>query len=77
MFEQSINDKNCTVLQKDLMRVLAYQTAALNSPTAIFELYFRLKLIKLINFFLFQDKIPAFLRSDIVYKFEWGGCKAT
>lgn len=77
MFEQSISAKNCTVLRKDLMRVLAYQTASSNSPTAIFELYSRLKLITLINFFFFQDKIPAFLWFDIVYKFKWGGCKAT
>ena len=32
---------------------------------------------KLINFFTFKDKMPAFLRSGIVYKFKWGSCNAT
>ena len=31
----------------------------------------------LINFFTFKDKIPIFLRSAIVYKFEYSGCNAT
>ena len=31
---------------------------------------------KIINFFTFEDKIPSFLRSGIVYKFQCGGCNA-
>ena len=29
------------------------------------------------NFFTFKDRIPLFVRSDIVYKFQCGGCYAT
>ena len=29
------------------------------------------------NFFIFKDKIPSFLRSDIVYKFQCGSCNST
>ena len=29
------------------------------------------------NFFTFKDKIPSFLRSGIVYKFQCGSCNAT
>ena len=29
------------------------------------------------NFFTFKDKIPLFLRSGIVYKFQCGSCNAT
>ena len=36
---------------------------------------FQAKKIK--NFFTFKDKIPSFLRSGIVYKFQCGGCNAT
>ena len=32
---------------------------------------------KISNFFRFNDKIPSFLRSGIVYKFECGSCNAT
>ena len=32
---------------------------------------------KSINFFTFEDKIPSFLRSGIVYKFQCGSCSAT
>ena len=32
---------------------------------------------KLINFFAFKDKIPAFLCSGTVYKSKCGGCNAT
>ena len=32
---------------------------------------------KLIHFFTFKDKIPVFLGSGIVYKFDCGGCSAT
>ena len=32
---------------------------------------------KISNFFTFKDKIPLFLRSGIVYKFQSGGCNAT
>ena len=32
---------------------------------------------KSINFFTFEDKIPSFLRSGIVYKFQCGSCNAT
>ena len=32
---------------------------------------------KISNFFTFQDKIPSFLHSGIVYKFECGSCNAT
>ena len=31
---------------------------------------------KIRNFFAFKDKIPFFLRSGIVYKFQCGGCNA-
>ena len=31
---------------------------------------------KISNFFTFKDKIPSFLRSGIVYKFQYGGCNA-
>ena len=29
------------------------------------------------NIFIFKDKIPSFLRSGIVYKFQCGSCNAT
>ena len=32
---------------------------------------------KISNFFKFKDKIPSFLRSSIVYKFQCGSCNAT
>ena len=32
---------------------------------------------KISNFFTFEDKIPSFLRSGIVYKFQCGSCNAT
>ena len=32
---------------------------------------------KLVTFFTFKDKIPSFLRSGIVEKFQCGGCSAT
>ena len=32
---------------------------------------------KISNFFTFKDKIPSFLRSGIVYKFQCGSCNAT
>ena len=32
---------------------------------------------KISNFFKFKDKIPSFLRSGIVYKFQCGSCNAT
>ena len=32
---------------------------------------------KISNFFTFKDKIPSFLRSGIVYKFQCGSCHAT
>ena len=32
---------------------------------------------KISNFFTFKDKIPSFLRSSVVYKFECGSCNAT
>ena len=32
---------------------------------------------KISNSFTFRDKIPSFLRSGIVYKFQRGSCKAT
>ena len=32
---------------------------------------------KISTFFTFKDKIPSFLRSGIVYKFQWGSCNAT
>ena len=41
-----------------------------------FRIVFQTK-CKLNNFFTFKDKIPAFLRSGIVYKFKCGGCIAT
>ena len=31
---------------------------------------------KLINVFIFKDKIPVFLRSKLIYKFKYGGCNA-
>ena len=32
---------------------------------------------KISNFFIFKDKIPSFLRSGTVYKFQCGSCNAT
>ena len=32
---------------------------------------------KISNFFTFKDKIPSFLRSGIVYKFQCGSCNVT
>ena len=32
---------------------------------------------KISNFFTFKDKIPSFLSSGIVYKFQYGKCNAT
>ena len=32
---------------------------------------------KISNFFTFKDKIPSFLSSGIVYKFQCGSCNAT
>ena len=32
---------------------------------------------KISNFFTFKDKIPSFLHSGIVYKFQCGSCNAT
>ena len=32
---------------------------------------------KISNFFIFKNKIPSFLRSGIVYKFQCGSCNAT
>ena len=32
---------------------------------------------KISNFFAFKHRIPSFLRSSIVYKFQCGGCNAT
>ena len=32
---------------------------------------------RLVTFFTFKDKIPSFLSSGIVYKFQFGSCNAT
>ena len=32
---------------------------------------------KISDFFTFKDKVPSFLRPDIVYKFHCGSCNAT
>ena len=32
---------------------------------------------KISNFFTFKEKIPLFLHSGIVYKFQCGGCNTT
>ena len=32
---------------------------------------------KISNFFTFKDKIPSFLRSDVVYRFQCDSCNAT
>ena len=45
-------------------------------PHCNFWIAFRSK-CKFINFITFQDKIPIFLRSGIVYQFKCGGCNAT
>ena len=41
-----------------------------------FRIVFQTK-CKLINLFAFKDRIPVFMRSDIVYKFKCGVCNAT
>ena len=78
-----------TVPKKDLMIVLPYLGklslqihTRINSvmknklPHWNFRIVFQSK-CKLINFFIFKDKIPIFLRSGIVYKFKCGGCNTT
>ena len=45
-------------------------------PSCNFRIVLRTK-CKLINFFTYKDKIPVFLRPDIVYKFKCDGCNAT
>ena len=45
-------------------------------PYCSFRIAFQSK-CKLINFYAFKDKIPIFLRSDIIDKFKCGGCNAT
>ena len=78
-----------TVPKKDLMIVLPYLgKLSLQIRTRInlvmknklphcnFQIVFQTK-CKLINFFIFKDKIPVFLHSGIVYKFKCSGCNAT
>ena len=78
-----------TVPKKDLMIVLPYLGKLLlqirtridrviksKLPHCNFWIAFRSK-CKFINFITFQDKIPIFLRSGIVYQFKCGGCNAT
>ena len=78
-----------TVPKKDLMIVLPYLgNLSLQIRTRIncvmknklphcnFRIVFQSK-CKLINFFVFKDKIPIFLLSGIIYKFKCGGCNAT
>ena len=40
------------------------------------QFFFQTK-CKISNFFTFKDKVPSFLRSGIVYKFQCGSCNAT
>ena len=40
------------------------------------DFFFQTK-CKISNFFTFKDKIPSFLCSGIVYKFQCGSCNAT
>ena len=45
-------------------------------PYCNLQIVFQIK-CRLIHFLAFKDKIPAFLRPGIVYKFKCGGCNAT
>ena len=78
-----------TLPKKDLMIVLPYlgnlslqirtrinRVMKNKLPHCSFRIVFQSK-CKLINFFVFKDKIPIFLRSDIIDKFKCGGCNAT
>ena len=78
-----------TVPKKDLMIVLPYlgklslqihtrinRVMRNKLPHCNLRVVFQTK-CKLINFFTFKDKTPAFLRSGIVYKLRCGGCNAT
>ena len=78
-----------TVLKKDLVIALLYLgKLSLQIRTRINRImknklpYFNIQFVfqtkcKIVNFFTFKDKIPSFLRSGIVYKFQCGGCNAT
>ena len=78
-----------TVPKKDLMIVLPYlgklslqirtrinRVMKNKLPHCNFRIVFQSK-CKLINFFVLKDKIPIFLRSGIIYKFNCGGYNAT
>ena len=77
-FGQSINTEIVvsTVPKKDLIIVLPYLgKLALQIRTRIYQFQtnvFQTKCM-LINFFTFKNKIPVFLRSGFVHKFERGG----
>ena len=78
-----------TVPKKDLIIVLPYlgklslqirtrinRVMKNKLPHCNFRIVFQSK-CKLINFFVLKDKIPIFLRSGIIYKFNCGGYNAT
>ena len=78
-----------TVSEKNLVIALPYLgTLSLQMHTRINHimknklLYCNIRFVfqtkcKISNFFTFKDKIPSFLCSDIVYKFQYGSCNAT
>ena len=78
-----------TVPKKEIMIVLPYLgKISLNIRTKIIRMvrsripYCNVRFVyqskcKLSNLFTFKDRIPKFLRSGIVYKFQCGGCNAT
>ena len=78
-----------TVPKKDLMIVLPYLgKLSLQIRTRIHRImknklpYCNVRFVfqtkcKISNFFIFKDKIPSFLRSGIVYKFQCSSCNAT
>ena len=77
-----------TVLKKDLVIALSYLgKLSLQIRTRINRImknklpYFNIQFVfqtkcKIVNFFTFKDKIPSFLRSGIVYRFQCSGCNA-
>ena len=90
IFGQSINAKNCCKYSvwKDLMTVLPYlgkrslqiltginRVTKNKLPYCNLEIVFHKK-CSFIDLFTYKDKIPVFLLSGIVYKFNRGGCNA-
>ena len=68
----------CTTFEKLSLQIRTRINHVIKNklPYCNLQIVFQIK-CRLIHFLAFKDKIPAFLRPAIVYKFKCGGCNAT